>query len=430
MGRFIQRHWTTEAVSGVPRAERRSCDYRPYIPDPLAGRPLQLDGAVAADVADAEAAIARLDARAEVLADTEALARILLRAESVASSRIEGFEVGPRRLMRAEAARQMGAAPGDLTAEEVLGNIDAMRVALDSAVAVDRITPDTLLDVHRCLLKDTRWRAHAGRFREVQNWIGGNEYNPCAAAHVPPPPEMVPSLIADLCEFCNSDALPAVVQAAVAHAQFETIHPFADGNGRAGRALIHLVLRRRGLTMRVQPPVSLILATRSLDYIRGLTGFRFEGSPDAKAAYDGLNQWVGIFAAACTRAVEDSTAFERLCSEIEDGWRARVGRVRADSSVDLLLRALPGTPILSVKSAMTLLGRSKPQVNDAVARLEAVGILKQVTVGRRNRAFEAPHVIQAFADLQRQLASPDGDTVTAPPVRPVSARTSAMQHEG
>ena len=102
--------------------------------------------------------------------------------------------------------------------------------------------------------------------------------------------------------------------------------------------------------------------------------------------------------------------------------KSRLGRVRAGSSVDLLIRTLPGTPILSVKSAMSVLGRSKPQVNAAVARLEMAGILKQVTVGRRNRAFEAREVIDAFADLERQLASPDGNTVTSPPVRPVPAR--------
>ena len=107
---------------------------------------------------------------------------------------------------------------------------------------------------------------------------------------------------------------------------------------------------------------------------------------------------------------------------MESVWRERLGQVRDGSSADLLLRALPGTPILSVKSAMALLGRSKPQVNEAVSRLEGAGILKQVTVGRRNRAFEAREVIDAFADLERQLASPDGDTLVSGPVRAVPAR--------
>lgn len=422
MGSLIRSRWISEAVSGLPRAERRSCEYDAYVPDLLANRTFRLDGEVAADVADAEAAIARLDTRVEALTDTEALARILLRAESIASSRIEGLEISPRRLVRAEAARQMGELPGDVTAEEVLGNIDAMRSALEAAEAPEPVTTDTLLAIHRYLLQDTRLSAHAGRIRDVQNWVGGNIYNPCAAAYVPPPPELVRELLDDLAAFCNSDMLPVVAQAAIAHAQFETIHPYVDGNGRAGRALIHLILRRRGLSTRVQPPVSLILATRAADYIRGLTLFRFDGTPDCAEAHEGLNTWAGTFAAACVRAVDDALAFEERCRTIEAEWRARLGRVRAGSSVDLMVGMLPGTPVISVKSAMTALGRSKPQVNDAVARLEAAGILKQVTVGRRNRAFEAVQVVDAFADLERQLASPEADTLSAPPVRPVPAK--------
>ncbi|MHB9004195.1 MAG: Fic family protein [Coriobacteriia bacterium] len=414
--------WITEAVSGVPRADRRSCEYDAYLPDPLASRSVNLTGQVAADVADAETAIARLDARASVLTDIEALARLLLRAECVASSRIEGLEVGPRRLLRAEAVRQMGETPADITAQEVLGNIDAMREAMRAGDRDVVISRDTILEIHRCLLANTPLAAHAGRIREVQNWIGGSAYNPCSAAYVPPPPAAVPELLDDLAVFCNGDSLPAVVQAALAHAQFETIHPFADGNGRTGRALIHLILRRRGLSAQVLPPVSLVLATRAADYVRGLTNYRYIGSSDSTAAASGLNEWVGSFAAACVRATQDAEAFEQRCQEIEAEWRHRLGAVRRGSSVDLLLGLLPGTPILSVKTAMAMLNRSKPQVNNAVARLEAAGVLMQVTVGRRNRAFEAREVIDAFTSLERQLASPAGDTAISAPERPVPAR--------
>ena len=422
MGTLVHGLWVTEAVSGVPRADRRSCDYNAYIPDRLSGRTITLEGGVAADVADAETAIARLDARATALTDSEALARLLLRAECVASSKIEGLAVGPRRLLRAEAARHMGEAPSDVTAEEVLGNIDAMRLALKAGECVDTITRETIVEIHRCLLINTSLKEHAGHVREVQNWIGGSSYNPCTAAFVPPPPDTVPRLLNDLAEFCNGDSLPAVVQAALAHAQFETIHPFVDGNGRTGRALVHLILRRRGLSQKVQPPVSLVLATRASDYIRGLTAFRYVGSPDSLEAAAGLNEWMGIFSAACLRATEDAAAFEAKCQTVEAAWRDSVGSVRSGSSVDLLLRLLPGTPILNVKTAMAMLDRSKPQVNAAVARLEKAGVLRQVKVARRDRAFEARDVIDAFADLERQLASPSGDTAVSPPTRPAPAR--------
>lgn len=422
MADTVRGRWVTEAASGMPRADRRSCEYDAYVPDPLAARAVVLDGEVAADVADAETAIARLDARAATLTDTEALARLLLCAECIASSRIEGLAVGPRRLLRAEAARQMGEAVGDVIAEEVLGNIDAMRSALAAGASDERITRETIVELHRCLLGNTPLAEHAGRIREVQNWIGGSIYNPCTAAYVPPPPDRVLALLDDLAEFCNSDMLPAVVQAALAHAQFETIHPFADGNGRTGRALVYLILRRRGLAIRVQPPVSLVLATRASQYIAGLESFRYIGSSECDEARSGLNAWVGTFAAACVRATQDAIVFEERCAEIEAAWRERLGRVRRDSSVDLLLRLLPGTPVLSVKTASALLDRSKAQVNQAVARLESAAVLRQITVGRRNRAFEAREVIDAFADLERQLASPVGDSTVAPPVRHVPVR--------
>ncbi|MGV8084130.1 MAG: Fic family protein [Coriobacteriia bacterium] len=422
MATWIRKRWISDVMAGGPRAERRSCEYDAYLPDLLSERSFNLTGEVAADVADAEAALARLDARVSSLTNTEALARILLRAESVASSQIEGLEIGARRLMRAEAARQIGQSPGDITAEDILGNIDAMRAALEAAESEGRISTDTFLAIHKCLLKETRLKAYAGRIRERQNWIGGNTYNPCAAAYVPPPPEHVSELLADLAEFCNTDVLPPVVQAAIAHAQFETIHPFADGNGRTGRALVHLILRRRKVSIHVQPPISLILATRSEDYIRGLTAFRPNGPADSVEAFGGLNEWLGIFASACVRSVRDAEAFEDRCAEIEGAWRERLGTIRADSSVDLLLRILVGTPIVTVKSAVGALGRSKPQVNSAMMRLVEAGVLAQVTVGRRNRAFEAREVIDAFQDLERQLASPEGDTRIDPPARRVPAR--------
>jgi len=422
MGYLVSSRWITEAASGLPRADRQSCEYRAYVPDLLSGAALRMDGDVAADVTDAEAAIRRLDTEAAALTDTEAVARLLLRAESVASSRIEGLEIGPRRLLRAEAALVIDASSSDVSSDEILGNIEAMRLALDSARDDKPITVDTFVRIHSRLLENTRLRDYAGQIRTTQNWIGGSSFNPCSAAFVPPPPGRVNELLEDLAEFCNSDMLPAVAQAAIAHAQFETIHPFADGNGRTGRALIHLILRRRGLSRRVQPPVSLILATRATGYVDGLAGFRYVGTPDEPGAHRGVNGWIGFFAAACARAVEDAECFEATCQEIESKWRERVGKVRKGSSVDRLLSALPGTPVISLSSATSLLGVSKVQANAAITRLVETGVLKQVTVGRRNRAFEARTVIDAFADLERMLASPLRDTIAAPPVRPVPAR--------
>lgn len=422
MSRVIQSRWPGNP-SALSRRGREPCDYEAYCPDPLASRKILLDGDVAADVAAAEAAIVRLDRDAAALADTEALARLLLRAESVASSRIEGLEVGARKLLRVEAARMFGdERPRDVTAEDVLGNIDAMNGAIRDMEPDGEITLQVLLDFHSRLLAGTRHEAYAGKLRDRQNWIGGSEYNPCTAAFVPPPPELVPGLLDDLCAFCDDDSLPAVAQAALAHAQFETIHPFADGNGRTGRGLIHLIFRRRGLSARVLPPVSLVLATWAREYVSGLSATQYLGPQDGPEAHAGLNRWIGSFAGACARAVEDAGFFESRVREIETRWRAKVGKIRQDSATDRLLSALPGAPLVTVNGVVDLIDRSFPSSSEAVFRLVEAGILSQVSIGKRNRAFEARDIVDAFTDLERQLASPAGDTSISGPARPVTPR--------
>ena len=422
MARAIKLRWLPAAASGLSRRDRQGCDYAAYVPDRLAGRVLQLDGRTAADVADAELAIAELNRDVRALASSEAIARLLLRAEAVASSKIEGLEVGGRRLLEAQLARQLDDARSDVTALEVLNNVEAMNWAVDQLSDQPRIEVSDLLAVHARLLAGTRLEQHAGQLRDVQNWIGGSDYNPCSAAFVPPPPELVEELLGDLCEFCNDDGLPAVAQAAIAHAQFETIHPFVDGNGRAGRALIHVILRRRGLAPTFVPPISLVLATRAADYVAGLTSTRYPGAPDDREAVAGLNDWVAFFAGACRRAVSDARRYEERVSELQQAWRARLGRVRRDSAADLLLEALPGAPVLTVQSAAALIGRSVQATNEAVARLADGGVLTQTTIGRRNRAFEAPELIDAFTALERQLASPEADTRASAPARRVPQR--------
>ncbi|HEV2999322.1 MAG TPA: Fic family protein [Solirubrobacteraceae bacterium] len=422
MAGVVKLRWAPTPASGLPRSDRRGCDYEAYVPDRLANRSILLSAETAAEVADAERAIQRLNREASSLADSEALARLLLRAEAVASSRIEGLEVGGRRLLRAQLASVLGDEPRDVTAVEVLNNIEAMRWAVDTMSAAGAISVDHVLAVHERLLRGTSLDRYAGTLREQQNWIGGSSYNPCSAEFVPPPPDRVPELLDDLCDFCNADSLPPVAQAALAHAQFETIHPFIDGNGRTGRALIHVVLRRRGLAPTVVPPVSLVLATWSRDYVNGLTATRYRDDPSSDAAVNGLNSWLALFAAAVSRAVADAEAYEARVAEVQRAWRERLGRVRADSAADRLIRALPGAPIVTVQSAAALIDRSEQAVNEAIPRLVDAGVLKQVTAGRRNRAFEAGDLVDAFNELERQLASPDGDTRFSPPERRVPRR--------
>jgi hypothetical protein len=143
-----------------------------------------------------------------------------------------------------------GGDAADRIAVEVLANVAAMEAAVELGSSTDTITLDDLLGIHRTLMERSSMPHIGGVVRTMQNWIGGSSYNPCSAVFVPPPPDTVDALLHDLLDYVNGDDHPALVQAAIAHAQFETIHPFADGNGRTGRALIHVILRRRGLAPR------------------------------------------------------------------------------------------------------------------------------------------------------------------------------------
>lgn len=411
-------HWEQHTWPGDPagqtRAQRTPCQYRAYVPDPLATLDLNLPASLAADVVDIENAVRALNADVTTpLAQMEAMARFLLRAEAVASSNIEGLRINVRRLARSEAAAQGGLALNDETARAVLGNIRALDEALSIAASKSAITVDDIRQIHAALLRDTRDASWGGVVRDSQNWIGGA--SPCRAAFVPPPPDHVERLLLDLAAYLSGDSHPALIQAAMAHVQFETIHPFGDGNGRTGRALIQLVLRRRGLAPRVVPPVSLVLATEADRYVAGLETVRGDA---------GWLEWIGQFLEATGRACQDARRFAESVNELEAQWRRSLGPLRADSAAAALLLELPRLPVFSVNTAAETLGRSWDAVNQAVARLEAAGVVRKVTIGRRNRAYEVVGLFEAMTDYERILASPAGDTMSSPPSRPVPARAA------
>ena len=414
MGRYAEQVWEGNP-SGPTRAERRPCRYRAYVPDRLVGAEVELPASLAADLVDVEQLVRHLNNNNARMANLEPLARFLLRAEAVASSNIEGLILNVRRLARSEAAEREGIPVTDATARAVLGNIRALDEAL--AIASDPTKPVTvkdLLTIHKALLIGTRDEVWAGVVRDEQNWIGGA--SPCSAAFVPPPPEEVAGLLDDLVLYLSDDEHPALLQAAFGHSQFETIHPFPDGNGRAGRALIQLVLRRRGVATRVLPPISLILATKADQYVAALDGTHVDGSNHAQLA------WVQLFLAALGRACRDAELFAGELIDLEAASRARLGRIRANSATDLLVAALPSLPVFSVTTAAAYIGRTFQATSDAVERLREADVVRQVTLGRRNRAFEAVGLFEAFTGFERSLASPEADTQISAPVRPVPQR--------
>lgn len=396
-GRRVVLTWAHDPVVYAPPKYRRACRYEAYIPEPLAGLPLTLSAEVAGVVSEAESAIRGLNEVAQpALAP---LARLLLRTESIASSKVEGMQMGGRELARAEARLETGVKAGP-TALEVIANIDAMDLAVQQAATVECFGVPEILAIHARLMETAPERHVAGHLRTRQNWIGGNDYNPCGAEFVPPPPEYVEPLLADLCAAINDDLLPPVVQAALVHAQFETIHPFYDGNGRTGRALIHVVLRRRGIASSYVPPISVVLATARDRYTAALMRFRD----------DEPVEWVEHFAAATASAAQLATSYLHAVQGLAGRWRERLSGLprapRSDAAAWAIIDLLPAHPLITAPVAAAVTGRSKPATYQALEELESAGVLVPLTAAKRNRVWEADGLLDLLAGLEAGRVPP------------------------
>lgn len=320
----------------------------------------------------------------------DAVAHNLLRCESAASSRIEGIVLSHKRLARAAYARA-GDRRGENRANEVLGNVAAMERAIELGAGAEPFTVADIQDIHRRLLRFTYDSEIAGVIRTQQNWIGGNDYHPVGAPYIPPPPEQVPGLLEDLCQFIARTDIAAVAQAGIAHAQFETIHPFLDGNGRTGRALIYTVLRRReAISNSYLPPISLLLAGELNNYIDGLGAYR-SGN---------VSSWCAQFADATMRAAMEA---ERLAASIEDlqaTWLDRLGEPGKEPALRQLVSVLPAHPVIDVPAAQQLTGKSHVAVGDAIAQLQDVGILK-----KWGRAWECSELFTLIQDFEKNVSA-------------------------
>ena len=222
-------HWESNIASGIPRSEQRSGTYQRYVPDMVDGTGLAVDASVSRQVATVERGIRRLNGSgAEGLAG---IARFLLRSEAIASSRIEGIAPSAEQVALAELGQSESVRGISEQAKLVANNMTIVREATTELVETAALTVDHIVDLHKSLLPDEP--RHHG-LRTVQDWIGSSNWSPIGAAYVPPDPDRLPELMADLLGYLNGAAHAPLIQAAVVHAQFETIHPFTDGNGRVG----------------------------------------------------------------------------------------------------------------------------------------------------------------------------------------------------
>jgi Fic family protein len=320
----------------------------------------------------------------------------------VSSSRIEGLRASHRTI--AEALEGPGAAKA--TALAIANNVGAMQDAITMAEA-GPLEVSTILDIHRRLVAHTQHEPLGGVTRQAQNWIGPSNHGPYGAIYVPPPPGEVDRLLADLVQFAARGDLPAMAQAAIVHAQFEAIHPFADGNGRVGRVLIHVVFRRRGLSPHVVPPLSTVLAARQSEYFAALAAFQQQGD---------VARWITHFATATAMAADSAQHLGAQIAELVTDWTVRIGPRRAGAVAPELLPLLVQRPIVSAATAAKSVGVTDTAMRRVLGQLEQSGIVRQITIGRRNRVWAADEVFDLLDRFEHDVAS-SGDGGLPSPTR-------------
>lgn len=340
-----------------------------WMPDRLATRDLTTAERTVRAAEQAAGAVRRVGDR--LPAGVEPLARLLLRAEGVASSNIEGLHAEPL----AVAAAELSDAVDDQTADDVAANLRVVAAALAHARGSAPLDGATLQAWHHLLMAGSSLPAErVGRFRSAQSWIGGT--SPRDAAFVPPLPGDVPGLVDDLLSYLADEPTDAVTQAAIAHAQLETIHPWGDGNGRVGRLVVIWTLARR-LEVAVPPATSVLIARDPGGYLAGLHDFR-AGS---------LDRWVRWFAGVVDRASERALAWTDEVDEVLGRWDDATADLRTDASALAALGVLPAHPVLDVASLARMLEVSDVAARTALRQLEERGVVRawRETTGRPGR---------------------------------------------
>ncbi len=297
----------------------------------------------------------------------EPIGRLLLRSEGIASSAIEGLAVPLEELLTTEATGE-----GPAAASWVAGNLAAITAALeDTDLPVES---DTLHRWHRQLMGYSGLDSQLhGAWRPTPGWIG--DTSPLDAVYVPPLPDRVPALIDDLIEFANRTDLDPITQAAVVHAQFETIHPYGDGNGRIGRMLVGWVLARRGAVDRYPPPVSVTILRDPGGYLSGLFEFR-QG--------DAI-RWIDWFAERTSAAAIAAGDLYELVDDLTRRWQRILSDIRADSTAHRIVQHLPTYPVISTARVAAECQVSRRAALTGLELLETKGILTEFTPTRRGR---------------------------------------------
>lgn len=371
---FEERAWES-SYARIPRRHQLTHrgPYRAAVPPNIAAADPRLTLALLGAADEATAELARFDA--ETGGDLAPFSALLLRSEAAASSQIENLTASAKAIATAELG------PAQRNASIIVANTRAMQAALALA---DRLDTQAIIDMHAVLLSATHpeW---AGHFRDEQVWIGGTNHGPHEARFVPPHHDRVPPAMDDLIAFLARDNLPVLVQAALGHAQFETIHPFPDGNGRVGRALVQALLRAKRVTLTVTVPISAGLLTDRETYFDALDAYR-SGE---------IEPIVEAFADAAFRAVVNGRDLVTDLRSVTAAWREEI-HARRDAAAWDLLELLTRQPVVNTALVQDALDVSAPAARRAIEQLVEAEILTQSSGDKRYRQFAATGVLDAL----------------------------------
>ena len=314
---------------------------------------------------------------------TYSFAAVLLRSEAASSSQIENMTASAGAIARAE----LGLSEGE-NAKLIVSNQRALEIATAGPSDVDLAK---LLAIHEALLAESN-PLQAGQIRSVPVWIGGSALGPHKAEYVPPKAEAVSDLLEDFLQFSNRLDLPTMVLIALSHAQFESIHPFTDGNGRTGRALVQLMLSRLGVISSLAAPISAGLLRNKNSYISALKDYRL-GNPEPI---------VRVFAEATLFGVSVARNLAAELKYLRASWVDRL-MARSDAGAKLLLDSLISTPVIDRYVAIRKLERTPANAQLAIDKLVEVGILTQFGSAKRNRVWQANEVLDLLERAAENL---------------------------
>ena len=380
------------------RYEHQVTGYRSFVPKPLPPEPpLRWGAELLRALSDADRAVGRLDGLARGLPNPNLFVAMYVRREAVLSSQIEGTESSLDDVLAYEVEAPGTVQPGDIT--ETVNYVRAMNSGIGLLSKLP-LSGRLIREVHKELLTGVRGQErHPGEFRRSQNWIGPAGCTLENATFVPPSPDDLPDAFGALERFLNDSEQPPLVVAGLAHAQFETIHPFLDGNGRVGRLLIAVVLVERRVLSQPLLYLSLFLKQNRSEYYERLSAIRTKGD------WEG---WLRFFLTGVTVTANDAIRVASAVAELRDT------HIRLAASENLgrfgvpLLDLLAEQPLVTVKYAVEHIGTTPTTVGGLLERLAALDVVEEVTGRKRNRIYRYSPFLDLFTnDQPSALVLPD-----------------------